>query len=102
MTDGATLQTGIGGVPSQIAKLLAEGDGGDYGIHSEMFTTGLMHLHQAGKVTNRKGLYDGFSVSTDSAASVIPRSWRSRRFRPIRALATPRPRQSRTVKMPSV
>jgi acyl-CoA hydrolase len=64
VTDGATLQTGIGGVPSQIAKLLAEGDGGDYGIHSEMFTTGLMHLHQAGKVTNRKGLYDGFSVST--------------------------------------
>jgi acyl-CoA hydrolase len=64
VTEGATLQTGIGGVPSQIAKLLAEGDGGDYGIHSEMFTTGLMHLHQAGKVTNRKGQFDGFSVST--------------------------------------
>src|SRR5690606_17039785 len=34
--DGATLQTGIGGVPNQIAHLLAEGPGGDYGIHTEM------------------------------------------------------------------
>ena len=39
--EGATLQTGIGSVPSTLVKLLAEGDGGDYGIHSEMFTTGL-------------------------------------------------------------
>ena len=28
--------------PRCVAALLAEGDGGDYGIHSEMFTTGLM------------------------------------------------------------
>lgn len=62
--DGATLQTGIGGVPSMVVGLLAAGDGGDYGIHSEMFTTGLMKLHQAGKVTNRKGQYDGVSVAT--------------------------------------
>ena len=47
--DGATLQTGIGGIPSTIAGLLAEGDGGDYGVHSEMFTTGLMQLHKAGQ-----------------------------------------------------
>src|SRR3546814_4276730 len=52
--DGATLQTGIGAVPSVVAALLAEGDGGDYGVHSEMFTTGLMKLHQAGKVTNAR------------------------------------------------
>jgi len=69
VTDGATLQTGIGAVPSTVAALLAEGDGGDYGIHSEMFTTGLMRLHQAGKVTNRKGVYDGVSVSTFAAGS---------------------------------
>jgi len=42
--DGATLQTGIGAVPSLVAALLADGDGGDYGIHSEMFTTGCMRL----------------------------------------------------------
>lgn len=63
--DGATLQTGIGAVPSVVASLLAEGSGGDYGIHSEMFTTGLMHLHQAGKVSNaKKGQYPGTSICT--------------------------------------
>jgi acyl-CoA hydrolase len=67
--DGATLQTGIGSVPSMVASLLAEGDGGDYGIHSEMFTTGLMHLHESGKVTNRKGQWDGVSVATFAAGT---------------------------------
>lgn len=67
--DGATLQTGIGAVPSVVASLLAEGAGGDYGIHSEMFTTGLMRLHQAGKVTNRKGTFDGLSVATFAAGT---------------------------------
>ena len=67
--DGATLQTGIGAVPSTVAALLAEGAGGRYGIHSEMFTTGLMRLHQAGKVTNEKGIHDGLSVSTFAAGS---------------------------------
>jgi acyl-CoA hydrolase len=63
--DGATLQTGIGGIADAIARTLAEGGGGDYGIHSEMFTTGLMQLHRAGKVTNRsKGLHDGVSICT--------------------------------------
>src|SRR6478735_4782592 len=31
--DGATLQTGIGGIPSTVVGLLADGDGDDYGIH---------------------------------------------------------------------
>ena len=58
--DGATLQTGIGAVPNVVASILAAGDGGGYGIHSEMFTNGLMRLHQAGKVTNtNKGQFDG-------------------------------------------
>ncbi|MCZ6712425.1 MAG: 4-hydroxybutyrate CoA-transferase [Deltaproteobacteria bacterium] len=62
--DGCTLQTGIGGVPTEIVELLADGDGGDYGIHSEMFTEGLWKLHRARKVTNRKGIHDGYSVTT--------------------------------------
>jgi acyl-CoA hydrolase len=65
IADGTTLQTGIGGVPSTVVALLADEDGGDYGVHSEMFTTGLMHLHQAGKVTNaRKGEFRGMSIAT--------------------------------------
>jgi acyl-CoA hydrolase len=67
---GATLQTGIGSIPSQIATLLAEGDGGDYGLHSEVFTDGCMRLHQAGKVTNRaKGCFDGVSITTFALGS---------------------------------
>ena len=63
--DAATLQTGIGGIPSQVVARLAARPGGDYGVHSEMFTTGLMRLHQAGKLSNRrKGLFEGFSVVT--------------------------------------
>jgi acyl-CoA hydrolase len=63
--DGSTLQIGIGAVPNMVATTLADGAGGDYGVHSEMFTTGLMRLHEAGKVTNaRKGVFDGVSVTT--------------------------------------
>jgi acyl-CoA hydrolase len=73
--DGDTLQTGIGAIPSTIAGLLAEGEGGDYGVHSEMFTTGLMQLHEAGKVSNRKGQYDGVSVSTFAAGTEELYAW---------------------------
>lgn len=62
--NGSTLQTGIGGVPNAVVSLLAKGEGGDYGVHSEMFTSGLMTLHEAGKVTNEKGVFDGVSITT--------------------------------------
>ena len=91
--DGATLQTGIGGIPSMVATLLAEGDGGDYGIHSEMFTTGLMHLHLAGKVTNRKGIYDGMSISTFAAGTPELYEWMDGgddvRFLPVHLVNSP-------------
>jgi acyl-CoA hydrolase len=67
--DGATLQTGIGGIPNAVTGLLAAASGGDYGIHSEMFTTGLMKLHLAGKVSNRKGHLDGYSICTFAAGT---------------------------------
>jgi acyl-CoA hydrolase len=74
--DGATLQTGIGTIPSAIAAELSQGDGGDYGVHSEMFTNGLMALHEAGKVTNAgKGSYPGVSVATFAAGSEDLYSW---------------------------
>jgi acyl-CoA hydrolase len=73
---GSTLQTGIGGIPSQVVAALAAGPGGDYGVHSEMFTTGLMELHRAGKVSNaHKGLYEGFSVTTFAGGSEALYEW---------------------------
>jgi acyl-CoA hydrolase len=74
--DGATLQTGIGAIPSLIATGLAEGPGGGYGIHSEMFTNGLMRLHQAGKVTNdHKGEFQGYSITTFAAGTPELYGW---------------------------
>jgi len=74
--DGATLQTGIGGIPGAVAGLLADGAGGDYGIHSEMFTTGLMRLHRAGKVSNaHKGTHDGYSVATFAMGTAELYAW---------------------------
>jgi acyl-CoA hydrolase len=65
VTEGATLQTGIGTIPNMVAAELASGPLGGFGIHSEMFTTGLMQLHLAGKVSNaNKGIFDGVSVTT--------------------------------------
>lgn len=67
--DGSTLQTGIGAIPEAIATQLAQGPGGDYGIHTEMFTDGLMRLQRSGKVTNQKGANDGVSVCTFALGS---------------------------------
>lgn len=67
--DGATLQTGIGAIPDAIAAQLAGGNGGDYGIHTEMFSDGLMQLQRSGKVTNHKGANDGVSVCTFALGS---------------------------------
>jgi acyl-CoA hydrolase len=72
---GSTIQTGIGAVPSMIATILAEGDYGDLGIHSEMLTDGLMRLHLAGAVTNRKGVFDGVSVATFAFGSKRLYEW---------------------------
>lgn len=50
--DGATLQLGIGGIPNAITAFLH--DRHDLGIHTEMFTDGMVDLYEAGIVTNRR------------------------------------------------
>ncbi len=76
VTDGATLQIGIGAVPNMVASKLAEGPGGGYGVHSEMFTDGLMLLHQSGKVTNdAKSLFNGVSITTFALGSADLYDW---------------------------
>jgi len=73
--DGATLQFGIGGVPDEVATLLANGTRRGFGIHTEMFSDGAMRLHLADKVANRKGLYDGVSVATFAFGSAELYRW---------------------------
>jgi acyl-CoA hydrolase len=93
LPDGATLQTGIGGIPSALVGLLARGAGGDYGIHTEMFTDGLMRLHRAGKVANRKGHHDGYSVATFALGSRELYDWLDGadevRFLPVEVVNAP-------------
>jgi acyl-CoA hydrolase len=73
--DGSTLQFGIGAIPDEIARLLAQSPLGRFGIHTEMISDGVMHLHRAGKVANQKGLYDGLSVATFALGSAALYTW---------------------------
>lgn len=50
--DGATLQLGIGAIPD--AVLLSLTDKKDLGIHSEMFSDGVLDLYEAGVINNSK------------------------------------------------
>ena len=91
--DGATLQFGIGGIPNAIARILADGPRGGFGIHTEMLVDGVKLLHDAGKVENRKGVYDGFSVCTFALGSRALYEWAEReeslRFLPVSATNLP-------------
>jgi len=61
--DGATLQLGIGGIPN--AALAAMRHKRDLGIHTEMFSDGLLDLVEAGVVTGAcKSLHVGKIVTT--------------------------------------
>jgi len=56
--DGATLQMGIGAIPDAVLGFL--GGKKDLGIHSEMFSDGVVRLVEAGVITNaRKTLHPG-------------------------------------------
>ena len=72
---GAILQFGIGAIPDEIGRILAEQSGGGFGIHTEMISDGVMRLHEAGKVTNRKPLYDGVTVATFALGSTQLYRW---------------------------
>ena len=60
--DGSTLQFGIGGMPNTIAKMIADSDLKDLGIHSEMATTSYIDLILKGKVTGARKNIDKYKV----------------------------------------
>ncbi|MEW6286575.1 MAG: acetyl-CoA hydrolase/transferase C-terminal domain-containing protein [Chloroflexota bacterium] len=56
--DGATMQLGIGAIPDAVLKYLK--DKKDLGVHSELFSDGVIDLVNAGVLTNaRKTLHPG-------------------------------------------
>jgi acetyl-CoA hydrolase len=61
--DGSTLQLGIGSVPDAVLANL--GSHRDLGIHTEMFSDGVMNLAEAGVITGaRKTLHPGVIVGS--------------------------------------
>jgi 4-hydroxybutyrate CoA-transferase len=50
--DGSCLQLGIGGVPDAVLLFLSEKN--DLGIHTEMFSEGVVDLYERGVITNRR------------------------------------------------
>lgn len=61
--DGDTLQLGIGAIPD--AVLMCLGDRRDLGIHTEMFTDGVMHMMRSGHINgSRKTLHPNKVITT--------------------------------------
>lgn len=66
--DGATLQMGIGGIPNAVLKCLTSHN--DLGIHTEMFSDGVIDLVEKGVITNRhKKIHPGAIVSSFAIGS---------------------------------
>ncbi|MDD0851856.1 acetyl-CoA hydrolase/transferase C-terminal domain-containing protein [Halobacteriovorax sp. GB3] len=60
--DGSTIQVGIGNVPNAVCHFLK--DHKDLGVHSEMWSDGILELLKSGAVTNsKKKVYPGKTVS---------------------------------------
>ena len=60
--DGATLQTGIGGIPEAVLTCLE--DKHDLGIHTEMFSDSIIELIESGVINGRaKNLHRGKAVA---------------------------------------
>jgi 4-hydroxybutyrate CoA-transferase len=66
--DGATLQMGIGAIPDAVLSCLT--DRHDLGVHTEMFSDGLVDLAEAGVITNRfKNTWRGRVVTSFALGS---------------------------------
>lgn len=70
LSDGMTLQLGIGGMPNALGALIAESDLKDIGMHTELMSDGYLNLYRAGKITNMKKEIDRgkgvFSIANGS------------------------------------
>ena len=66
--DGSTLQIGYGGIPDAVVVQLTSKT--DLGIHTEMLGDGILHLIEAGVVTNRRKNYlPGKTIATFALGS---------------------------------
>ncbi len=77
--DGATIQLGVGAIPSVVGKLLISHGLKELGIHSEMFNDSMMELIEAGVVTGKqKTLNPGRAVHCFAAGTEKLYRWMDR------------------------
>lgn len=70
LVDGATLQIGIGGLPTAIGNEIAKSDIKDLGVHTEMYVDSFVELSKAGIITGKKKNIDkGRQVYSFAAGS---------------------------------
>jgi len=70
ISNGATLQLGIGGMPNAVGELIASSDLKDIGIHSEFYVDSIMRMTKAGIVNgSRKSINRGKQVFTFAIGS---------------------------------
>lgn len=74
VTDGATLQFGIGGVPEAIMGML--GDRRDLGVHSGLISDGVMGMVESGALTgSQKATAPELIITTEAAGSADFFQW---------------------------
>lgn len=74
VNDGDTIQAGIGKIPNAVMKALVTKK--DLGVHSELFTTSMMDLAEAGVINGRrKTLHPNVSVCTFAQGTAELYDW---------------------------
>lgn len=72
--NGACLQLGIGAIPNAVLRMLE--DKRDLGVHTEMFSDGVLRLMESGAVTNRlKKVHTGKTVTSFSMGTKPLYDW---------------------------
>lgn len=56
--DGSVLQLGIGGLPNQIGKMIAQSDLKDLGGHTEMFCDAYVDILESGRMSGQRKAFD--------------------------------------------
>ena len=63
--DGSCIQLGIGGIPNAVAKALESKN--DLGVHTEMLTSGMVHLAKMGVINGRRKQFERGKIVTTFA-----------------------------------
>ncbi len=76
LTDGVTIQLGVGALPNAVGALIAQSGLKDLGVHTEMLVDAYRDLALAGKITNaRKKIDRGLSVFSFGMGSAAFYDW---------------------------